>query len=62
MKLYHLPLSGHAHRAVLFLSLLGQKAELIEVDLAKGAHRTPEYLKINPFGQVATQIAIETVE
>ncbi|SIQ36581.1 glutathione S-transferase [Rhizobium sp. RU33A] len=52
MKLYHLPLSGHAHRAVLFLSLLGQKAELIEVDLANGEHRTPEYLKLNPFGQV----------
>lgn len=52
MKLYHLPLSGHAHRAVLFLSLLGQKAELIEVDIPNGAHRTPEYLKLNPFGQV----------
>ncbi|THV12495.1 glutathione S-transferase family protein [Rhizobium rhizophilum] len=52
MKLYYLPLSGHAHRAVLFLSLLGQKAELIEVDLANGEHRTPEYLKLNPFGQV----------
>lgn len=52
MKLYHLALSGHAHRAVLFLSLLGHKAELIEVDLAKGEHRTPHYLKLNPFGQV----------
>lgn len=52
MKLYHLPLSGHAHRAVLFLSLLGQKAELIEVDLANGEHRTAEYLKLNAFGQV----------
>ncbi|KQY15671.1 glutathione S-transferase [Rhizobium sp. Root73] len=52
MKLYHLPLSGHAHRAVLFLSLIAQKAELIEVDLANGEHRTAEYLKLNPFGQV----------
>ena len=52
MKLYQLPLSGHAHRAVLFLSLLGQKVELIEVDIPNGAHRTPEYLKLNPFGQV----------
>ncbi|EKF61679.1 glutathione S-transferase [Agrobacterium albertimagni AOL15] len=52
MKLYHLPLSGHAHRAVLFLSLIDQKAELIEVDLANGEHRTAEYLKLNAFGQV----------
>ena len=52
MKLYHFPLSGHAHRAVLFLSLLGVKAELVEVDLAKGAYKTPDFLKLNPFGQV----------
>jgi glutathione S-transferase len=52
MKLYHFPLSGHAHRAVLFLSLLGVPAELIEVDLAGGAHKSPEFLKLNPFGQV----------
>lgn len=52
MKLYHFPLSGHAHRAVLFLSLLGVKAELIEVDIPNGGHKTPEYLKLNSFGQV----------
>ncbi len=33
MKLYHHPLSGHAHRARLFLSLLGLPHELVEVDL-----------------------------
>jgi len=52
MKLYSHPLSGHSHRAQLFLSLIGQPAELIEVDLAKGAHKKPEFLKINRFGQV----------
>ena len=52
MKLYHHPLSGHAHRARLFLSLLGADAELVEVDLAKGAHKAPEYLKLNRLGQV----------
>lgn len=52
MKLHHFPLSGHAHRAVLFLSLLGVKAELIEVDVPNGEHKTPGYLKLNPFGQV----------
>ncbi|MBB6249471.1 glutathione S-transferase family protein [Nitrospirillum iridis] len=52
MKLYHHPLSGHAHRARLFLSLLGQPHDLIEVDLMAGAHKTPEFLALNPFGQV----------
>lgn len=52
MKLYHHPLSGHSHRAVLFASLLGVTHELVEVDLKIGAHKQPEFLKLNPFGQV----------
>ncbi|AOB31405.1 glutathione S-transferase [Bordetella sp. H567] len=52
MKLYHHPLSGHAHRARLFISLLGQAAELIDVDLASRAHKQPDFLKLNPFGQL----------
>lgn len=52
MKLYHHPLSGHAHRARLFLNLLGLPHELIEVDLAKGAHKQAGFLALNPFGQV----------
>lgn len=52
MKLYNFPLSGHAHRALLFLSLLGVKANIVDVDLAKGAHKAPDFLKLNPFGQV----------
>jgi glutathione S-transferase len=52
MKLYHHPLSGHAHRARLFLSLIGAPHELVEVDLMAGAHKTPAFLKLNRFGQV----------
>ena len=52
MKLYHFPLSGHSHRARLFASLLGLQLELIEVDLASGVHKKPEFLALNPFGQV----------
>jgi glutathione S-transferase len=52
MKLYHHPISGHAHRARLFLGLLGLEHELVGVDLAKGAHKSPEFLKLNPLGQV----------
>ncbi|PWC90725.1 glutathione S-transferase [Azospirillum sp. TSH100] len=52
MKLYHHPLSGHAHRARLFVSLLGLPHELVEIDLMAGAHKSPDFLKLNPFGQV----------
>ncbi|HVR53064.1 MAG TPA: glutathione S-transferase [Pseudorhodoferax sp.] len=52
MKLYHHPLSGHAHRARLFLNLLGVDHELVQVDLAKAAHKQPAFLALNPFGQV----------
>lgn len=56
MKLYYHPLSGHSHRARLFLSLIDVPYELIEVDLMKAAHKQPEYLKLNPFGQVPTLV------
>lgn len=52
MKLYFHPISGHAHRAQLFLSLIGAEVDLIEVNLAKGEHKAPEYLKLDRFGQV----------
>ncbi|MCL6704739.1 glutathione S-transferase [Pseudomonas sp. T1.Ur] len=52
IKLYHFPLSGHAHRVQLMLSLLELPVEIIFVDLAKGAHKQPEFLAINAFGQV----------
>ena len=52
IRLYHHPLSGHAHRVRLFLSLLGLPFEAVEVNLLKGEHKRPEYLAMNPFGQV----------
>lgn len=52
IKLYTFPLSGHAHRVQLALSLMHIPSVLIEVDLRKGAQKTPEFLAMNPFGQV----------
>lgn len=52
LKLYRHALSGHSHRVHLALSLLGLPHELIDVDLMKGAHKSPAFLKMNPFGQV----------
>jgi len=52
IKLYRYPLSGHSHRAQLFLSLLNLEAELIDVDLATGEHKQEPFLTLNRFGQV----------
>lgn len=52
MKLHVHPLSGHSHRARLFLSLIGADVDIIEVDLASGEHKSPAFLSLNPFGQV----------
>lgn len=52
MKLYVHPISGHAHRARLFLSLIGAEVDIVAVDLAAGEHKSPEYLAKNRFGQV----------
>ena len=52
LKLYRHPLSGHAHRVELFLSILGLKADIIDVDLMQGEHKQAEFLKKNHFGQV----------
>ncbi|MCZ4305661.1 glutathione S-transferase family protein [Zoogloeaceae bacterium G21618-S1] len=52
IRLHGLQLSGHSHRISLFLSLLQLPHEHIEVDLPGGAHKRPEFLAMNPFGQV----------
>ena len=52
LQLYRHRLSGHAHRAQLALGLLRLPHELTDIDLLKGEQKTPEFLKISPFGQV----------
>lgn len=52
IRIYSFPLSGRAHRAVLFANLAGIAHEVVTVDLAAGEHKEAAYLEINPFGQV----------
>ncbi|MDF2178089.1 glutathione S-transferase [Aliiglaciecola sp. CAU 1673] len=52
ITLYRHPLSGHSHRVEAFLSILGLQADIVDVDLMGGAHKKPEFLQKNIFGQV----------
>ncbi|WP_053239158.1 glutathione S-transferase family protein [Sandaracinus amylolyticus] len=52
IRLHRHVLSGHSHRVELFLSLLGLPSELVDVDITKGAHKAPEFLRKNAFGQL----------
>ncbi len=51
-RLYRHPLSGHSHRAQLFLSILGVPHTLVDVDVLQGQHKTPAFLHKNLFGQL----------
>ncbi|MGK7932371.1 MAG: glutathione S-transferase family protein [Microcystaceae cyanobacterium] len=52
IKLYGHELSGNSYKVRLFLELLQLEYEWVRVDLMKGEHKSPEYLTLNPFGQV----------
>lgn len=54
IRLYRHALSGHSHRIELFLSLLNLPFEQVDVDLATGVNKQPDFLQLNPFGQVPT--------
>lgn len=52
LKLYRHPLSGHCHRVELFLSILEQDVDLIDIDLMNGEQKQVKFLQKNSFGQV----------
>lgn len=54
IRLFTTLLSGHGHRVKLFLTLLDLPFEVVELNMKAGDNRKPEYLALNPFGQVPT--------
>ncbi|WP_043307873.1 glutathione S-transferase family protein [Pseudomonas sp. ML96] len=52
MLLHDFTLSGNCYKVRLFLALLDQPVELREVDLRGGEQKRPEFLALNPRGQV----------
>jgi glutathione S-transferase len=56
MKLYHNPLSPNVRRVRLTAAVLGLEIEEKRLDFAKGEHKNPEYLALNPNGAVPTLV------
>ena len=52
INIYSFALSGNSHRVALFASIAKLNYNIINVNLPTGEHKQPEFLKINPFGQV----------
>lgn len=56
MKLYHFPASPNSRRVLAVAFHLGIKLDLQELDLLKGEHLQPFFLKLNPNHQVPTLV------
>lgn len=61
MKLYGHELSGNSYKVKLMLSVLGLDYEWIKIDLMAAAHKQPEFLALNPFGQIPVLVDKDTV-
>ncbi|MBD2107622.1 glutathione S-transferase [Nodosilinea sp. FACHB-13] len=61
IQLYGHEVSGNSYKVRLFLELLGLDYEWVKVDLMQGAHKAPEFLALNPFGQVPVLVDGEVI-
>ena len=52
IKLYGHEMSGNCYKPKLLLELLNIEYEWVKVDLMKDEQKSPQYLALNPFGQV----------
>ncbi len=61
MKLYGHARSGNAYKVKLLLALMKLDYEWVDVDILNGEHKRPEFLVLNPFGQIPVLIDGESV-
>ena len=52
IKIYHTELSGNCHKVRLMSALLGVEYELILINMLNGEHKSPQFLQLNPLGQI----------
>lgn len=56
IQLYEVALSGNCHKVRMLLSMLDIPYESVAVNLAEGAQHLPDYVALNPFGEVPTLV------
>ena len=56
MKLYHFPFSPNSRRVLAVAYHLGIKLDLEEVDLTKGEHLRPSFIRLNPNHKIPTLV------
>ena len=54
LKLHYHPLSTYSRRVRIACLEKGIAIDPVELDMVKGAHRAPDYLRLNPYGRVPT--------
>ena len=54
--LYNFQRSGNCYKVRLMASILGISHETVSFDPPSGEHKKPEYLAVNPFGQVPSWV------
>ncbi|WP_420561338.1 glutathione S-transferase family protein [Tepidicaulis sp.] len=54
MKIYETKAAPNPRRVRVFLAEKGIEVPYVEVNMMKGEHKTPDYRKLNPLGQVPT--------
>jgi glutathione S-transferase len=59
MKLYYNPISPNVRRVRLTAAILGTQLEEKKLDFAKGEHKSPEYLALNPNGAGAVPTLVD---
>lgn len=61
LKLYDYPISGNCYKIRLLLSMLGADYQRVEVDILNGGSQDPDFLRLNPRGQIPVLVDGETV-
>ncbi len=61
MKLYDFPLSPYCQKVRLVLTEKGLSYDKVFVDLTKNEQRSPEFLRLNPYGKVPVLVDDEEV-
>lgn len=56
LKLYTYPNNKNAFKGLIAAQYVGAKVEIVPVEMGK-TNKTPEFLKLNPFGKVSENLA-----